>query len=139
MAEKKRILAVDDDVPAVSALKQILAQRGYEVQTASGGEDALALIEQGSYDLFILDVNMPGVNGIEVCRKIRENARTADTPVIFLTAKGLLGDMLEGKEAGSDLYLVKPVLAAKILSMVGMFLSSDGPLAKKPKRATTTS
>jgi DNA-binding response OmpR family regulator len=139
MAERKRILAVDDDVPAVSSLKQILAQRGYDVQTATSGESALELIEQGSYDLFILDVNMPGVNGLEVCKQIRANPKTADTPVIFLTAKGMLGDMLEGKQAGSDLYLVKPVLSAKILSMVGMFLSSEGPLAKKSRRAATTS
>lgn len=139
MAEKKRILAVDDDAPAVAALKGILGQRGYEVQTATSGESALELIERDSYDLFILDVNMPGVNGIEVCKKIRANPKTADTPVIFLTAKGMLGDMMEGKEAGSDLYLVKPVLGAKILNMVGMFLSADGPLAKKPKRAATTS
>ena len=135
MAERKRILAVDDDVPAVSSLRQILAQKGYDVQTATSGEAALELIERESYDLFILDVNMPGVNGLEVCRKIRETPKTADTPVIFLTAKGMLGDMIEGKEAGSDLYLVKPVLGAKILNMVAMFLSNEGPLAKKPKRA----
>jgi DNA-binding response OmpR family regulator len=136
MAERKRILAVDDDVPAVSSLRQILAQKGYDVQTATSGEAALELIERESYDLFILDVNMPGVNGLEVCRKIRETPKTADTPVIFLTAKGMLGDMIEGKEAGSDLYLVKPVLGAKILNMVAMFLSNEGPLAKKSKRAT---
>jgi two-component system alkaline phosphatase synthesis response regulator PhoP len=135
MAERKRILAVDDDAPALGALKANLAQRGYEVQTCGNGEDALELIERDSFDLFILDVNMPGVNGIELCKRIRENPKTQDTPVIFLTAKGLVGDMMDGKEAGSDLYLVKPVLASKILNMVGIFLSADAPLAKKSKRA----
>lgn len=135
MADRKRILAVDDDAPALSALKQNLAQRGYDVQTAPSGEEALELIERESYDLFILDVNMPGMNGLEVCKRIRQNPKTQDTPVIFLTAKGMVTDMLEGKDAGSDLYLVKPVLASKIVNMVGIFLSSDSPLAKKPKGA----
>jgi len=130
---RKRILAVDDDLPALQALKLNLAQRGYDVQTAGSGEDALELIERESYDLFILDVNMPGVNGLEVCKQIRQNPKTQNTPVIFLTAKGMVGDMMEGKEAGSDLYLVKPVLASKIQNMVAIFLSTDQPLAKKPK------
>jgi DNA-binding response OmpR family regulator len=133
---RKRILAVDDDLPALQALKLNLAQRGYDVQTAGSGEDAIELIGRESYDLFILDVNMPGVNGLEVCKHIRQNPKTQNTPVIFLTAKGMVGDMLEGKQAGSDLYLVKPVLASKILNMVSIFLSTDQPLAKKPKGAT---
>lgn len=74
---------------------------------------------------------MPGMSGFDLCRKIREHPRAADTPVIFLTAKGLLMDMAEGQDAGSDLYLVKPVLAAKLLNMVGLFLTADGPLARK--------
>jgi DNA-binding response OmpR family regulator len=130
---RKRILAVDDDLPALQALKLNLAQRGYDVQTAGSGEDAIELIGRESYDLFILDVNMPGVNGLEVCKHIRQNPKTQNTPVIFLTAKGMVGDMMEGKEAGSDLYLVKPVLASKIQNMVAIFLSTDQPLAKKPK------
>jgi DNA-binding response OmpR family regulator len=139
MSERKRILAVDDDVPALSSLKQILAQRGYDVSTATSGEQALEMIARESYDLFILDINMPGLNGIELCKKIRESPKTADTPVIFLTAKGMVGDMIEGQDAGSDLYLVKPVLASKILNMVGMFLSSETPLFKKAKRPPATS
>jgi DNA-binding response OmpR family regulator len=139
MSERKRILAVDDDVPALSSLKQILAQRGYDVSTATSGEQALEMTARESYDLFILDINMPGLNGIELCKKIRESPKTADTPVIFLTAKGMVGDMIEGQDAGSDLYLVKPVLASKILNMVGMFLSSETPLFKKAKRPPASS
>ena len=130
---RKRILVVDDDLPALNALKANLSQRGYDVETARSGELAIELIDQDSYDLFILDVNMPGVNGLEVCKHIRQNPKTRDLPVIFLTAKGMVGDMMDGKEAGSDLYLVKPVLSAKILNMVSIFLSTDQPLAKKPK------
>lgn len=131
---KKKILAVDDDATALGALRQILAQKGYEVTTAGNGEDALAIAADNTFDLIILDVTMPGMTGYEVCRELRQAERSADTPVIFLTAKGMLMDMAEGRDAGSDLYLIKPVLASKLLNMVGMFLSDDGPLAKRRRR-----
>jgi DNA-binding response OmpR family regulator len=130
VAKKKKILAVDDDPTALGALRQILLQKGYEVTTAPSADDALPLIGTG-FDLFILDVAMPGMSGYDLCRRIRAEELTRDTPVIFLTAKGLLMDMAEGQDAGSDLYLIKPVLATKLLNMVGMFLSEEAPLAKK--------
>jgi len=135
---KKKILAVDDDATALGALRQILVQKGYDVSTAPNGHDALTALAGGSFDLVILDVSMPGLSGYDVCRKIRQGEKTRDLPVIFLTAKGMLVDMTEGEEAGSDLYLVKPVLATKLLNMVGMFLSDDGPLAKKRRTAPTS-
>ena len=130
-ATRKRILAVDDDPTAVSALRQILMQRGYEVTTTTSGEEAVALLADQAFDLAILDVTMPGMSGYELCRIIRKGERTRDLPVIFLTAKSMLMDQAEGQDAGSDLYLIKPVLATKLLNMVGMFLSDDAPLAKK--------
>jgi DNA-binding response OmpR family regulator len=134
---KKKILAVDDDATALGALRQILVQKGYDVTTAPNGQDALTALRNNAFDLVILDVSMPGLSGYEVCRKIRQEDKTRDLPVIFLTAKGMLVDMTEGEEAGSDLYLVKPVLATKLLNMVGMFLSEDTPLAKKRRAAPT--
>lgn len=131
LAPKKRILAVDDDATALGALRQILLQKGYDVTTASTGEAALPHLESSTFDLFILDVAMPGMSGFDLCRRIRALPATKDTPVIFLTAKGLLMDMAEGEDAGSDLYLIKPVLAAKLLSMVGLFLTADGALARR--------
>jgi DNA-binding response OmpR family regulator len=128
---KKRILAVDDDATALGALRQILLQKGYDVTTASSGEEALPRLESSEFDLFILDVAMPGMSGFDLCRRIRALPATKDVPVIFLTAKGLLMDMAEGEDAGSDLYLIKPVLAAKLLSMVGLFLTTDGALARR--------
>ena len=133
---KKKILAVDDDATALGALRQILVQKGYEVSTAPNGHDALSVLAGGQFDLVILDVSMPGLTGYDVCRKIREDPKTQDLPVIFLTAKGMLVDMTEGEDAGSDLYLIKPVLATKLLNMVGMFLSDDNPLAKKRRTAS---
>ena len=137
MAAKKKILAVDDDATALAALRQILVQKGYEVTTAPNGMEALRILGGASFDMIILDVTMPGMTGYEVCRKIREDPRTHDVPVIFLTAKGMLVDMTEGEDAGSDLYLIKPVLATKLLNMVGMFLSEDTPLSKKRRPAPT--
>jgi CheY-like chemotaxis protein len=137
---KKKILAVDDDATALGALRQILAQKGYDVTTAPNGPDALGILAGNpNFDLVILDVAMPGMNGYDVCRAIRQDERTQDLPVIFLTAKGLLMDMAEGEDAGSDLYLIKPVLATKLLNMVGMFLSEDTPLAKKRRRTPAAS
>ena len=137
---KKKILAVDDDSTALGALRQILAQKGYDVTTAANGQDALETLNADpAFDLVILDVAMPEMNGYEVCRAIRADERTHDLPVIFLTAKGLLMDMAEGEDAGSDLYLIKPVLATKLLNMGGLFLSDDTPLAKKRRRTPTTS
>jgi len=130
-AAKKRILAVDDDPTAVGALRQILTQKGYEVKVAHSGEEALTVLADQRFDLAILDVSMPGMSGYDLCRKLRQDDRTVDLPVIFLTARALLMDMAEGEDAGSDLYLIKPVLATKLVSMVGMFLSDDAPLAKK--------
>ena len=133
---KKRILAVDDDPTALGALRQILSQKGYEVATAGSSEEALGLLGAG-FDLFILDVAMHGMSGYDLCRRIRATAATSQTPVVFLTAKGQLMDMAEGQAAGSDLYLVKPVLATKLLNMVGMFLSDDAPLGKKRDSAAS--
>ena len=131
MSPRKRILAADDDATALNALRQTLAQRGYEVVAVPSGDEAIMQAAEEEFDLFILDINMPGLSGLEVCQKLRESDKTRNKPVIFLTARGTVSDMVKGKQAGSDLYLVKPVLANRLLSMVGMFLSTEVPLAKK--------
>ena len=130
-AKKKRILAVDDDPTALNALRQILTQKGYDVTTAPNGDEALSLVASQDFDLALLDVVMPGTSGYDVCRQIRADERTKDLPVVFLTAKGAVADMREGQTAGSDLYLVKPVMAARLLAMLGMFLSDEIPLGRK--------
>jgi DNA-binding response OmpR family regulator len=130
-AKKKRVLAVDDDPTALNALRQILTQKGYDVTTAASGEEALSLVASQDFDLALLDVVMPGTSGYDVCRQIRADERTKDLPVVFLTAKGAVADMREGQGAGSDLYLVKPVMAARLLAMLGMFLSDEIPLGRK--------
>jgi DNA-binding response OmpR family regulator len=132
---KKKILAVDDDATALGALRQILTQKGYEVAVSQSGDEALEWLTERTPDLVILDVAMPGLSGFETCRRIRKDPRFRDLPVVFLTAKGMLADMAEGLDAGSDLYLVKPVLASKLVALVGMFLSPEAPLARVPRPA----
>jgi len=122
---------VDDDALSLGALRQILVQKGYEVSTAPNAQQALAVLDSSSFDLFILDVAMPGMSGYDLCRRIRARPETENTPVIFLTAKALLMDIAEGQDAGSDLYLIKPVMGAKLLNMVGLFLTSDVPLTRR--------
>ena len=131
MADHKRILAVDDDPITLRALRQVLLHKGFEVQEAADGEGALELLERESFDLVILDVALPGISGFDVCRKIRASERTADVPVIFLTVHGSVADMKGGRDAGSDLYLVKPVLTNKLLALVSSFLTDEAPLSRR--------
>lgn len=122
---RKKILAVDDDPQATGPLRQILAEKGYDVTVAASGAEALLLLAGDAFDLVLLDVSMPGLSGYEVCREIRHEPRTRDLPVVFLTARSQGKDVAEGVEAGSDLYLVKPVLATKLLSMVESAISGE--------------
>jgi DNA-binding response OmpR family regulator len=130
-SRKKRILAVDGDATASGALRQVLLQKGYEICVATSGEEALERLRAERFDLVILDVLLPGLSGFDVCRRIRQEPATRDIPIIFLTAKGQLMDMAEGDDAGSDLYLIKPLLASKLLHMIGLFLSDDRPLLRR--------
>lgn len=127
----KRILAVDDDPTAVDAVRQILGQQGYEVTTAADGEAAAALLREGAFDLALLDVGLPGISGYDLCRAIRQDPKHRNIPVIFLTGHGTVLDEKKGDEAGSDLYLVKPVLASRLVNMIAMFLSPQGGLRSK--------
>ena len=131
-APKKRILVVDDDPAASVAVRHCLEWKGYEVIEQPGGVEALAWLEREHADLIILDVVMPGLSGFEVCRRLRERDDTRHTPVIFLTARQGIRDLLEGRAAGSDLYIVKSMLGAKLVRMVELFLSTD--IARSRKR-----
>ena len=120
----KRILVVDDDENILNLERTILEQRGFEVTAALGGEQALELLAQNSFDLVLLDVMMPEVDGFTVCRKIKEDARLKDLPVIFLTAKGGGEALAEGFESGAVMYINKPFTAHKLLTIVNTMLES---------------
>ena len=116
------ILIVDDD-PNILKLEQvILSKRGYDVTPAQGGKEGLALLAERDFDVILLDVMMPDVDGYTVCRKIRADARFDDTPVIFLTAKGGGEALAEGFESGAIMYINKPFTANKLLTIVNTML-----------------
>lgn len=102
------ILAVDDDAQVLRSITRILQDAGYTVQTASSGAEALELIGRQRPDLVILDIIMPEMDGLEVCRRLRADPFTAKLPIIFLTAKGRPSDVARGLDSGSDDYLTKP-------------------------------
>lgn len=103
-----RILVVDDDVYVADTMQRGLQKRGYETVTAYNGIEALGLVQDQHPDLIILDISMPRMNGIEVCHRLRADEKTKSIPIIFLTARSMIEDKIEGFEAGADDYLTKP-------------------------------
>lgn len=103
-----RILVVDDSRLAQKMIRDRLESAGYTVVTASSGEEALAWLQREVPDLVISDVVMPGIDGYELCRRMRKQPRLANVPVILLTARGGISEKVAGFEAGADDYLVKP-------------------------------
>ena len=102
------VLVVDDDTDVAETIERALEQSGEDVMVAHRGADALHLARQRTPDLVVLDIIMPGMTGIEVCRHMRASPELAPVPILFLTAKGEIGDKIEGFEAGADDYLTKP-------------------------------
>ena len=120
----KRILVVDDDENILSLERTILEQKGFEVTTAGGGKEALRTLADQPFDLVLLDVMMPEVDGFTVCRKIKEDPKMKDLPVIFLTAKGGGEALAEGFESGAIMYINKPFTANKLLTIVNTMLET---------------
>jgi len=119
----KRLLVVDDEAHLLRALEALLAGEGFEVTTARSGAEAMVKLAQSVPDLIISDIRMPGINGYEFARQLRESSRTALIPIIFLTAKGESGDRIEGFRAGVDAYFTKPFIPGELLAVVKNILS----------------
>jgi DNA-binding response OmpR family regulator len=119
-----RILIADDEPNIVTALEFLLQGRGYEVEVARNGDDALARILRVRPQLVLLDVMMPGRSGYEVCREIRARPELARTKVVMLSAKGGRADERKGIEAGADLYVTKPFSNRDLLESIGKLLAS---------------
>jgi DNA-binding response OmpR family regulator len=118
----KRILVVDDDENILSLERTILEQKGFDVTTAAGGAEALQVLGERTFDLVLLDVMMPEIDGFTVCRRIKEDPKTRELPVIFLTAKGGGEALAEGFESGAVMYINKPFTANKLLTIVNTML-----------------
>ncbi|MGH9361080.1 MAG: response regulator, partial [Thermoanaerobaculia bacterium] len=120
-AKRPRILVVDDDPINVCILEEILAEQ-YELATAGNGEEALEKAPAFKPDLVLLDIMMPGIDGYEVCRRLKSNPRLRDAKVILVSAKAMLSERLEGYESGADDYLTKPFDDAELMAKVRVFL-----------------
>ncbi|MDH4161985.1 MAG: response regulator [Nitrospirota bacterium] len=113
-----RILVVDDEPDIRSLLEYNLKKAGYRVSSAADGEDALSILRTGNIDLIILDLMLPGLNGLEICQIIRQNPKMRDIPVIMLTARGEEEDRVRGLETGADDYLTKPFSPRELMARV---------------------
>ena len=141
-----RVLVVDDEKLLVKGIKFNLENDGYQVDTAYDGAQALSMVKEQKYDIIILDLMLPEVAGLEVCRKIRENS---NVPVIMLTAKTTELDKVAGLDAGADDYITKPFSVLELLSRVRAVLRrsqptgaetlSCGEVTMDPLRRTVTS
>ena len=109
-----KILLAEDEKRMNRALSELLRQEGYEVTSADNGEDALYELESGVYDITVLDVMMPRMDGFEVAKRARREG--VRTPILMLTAKGELDDKVEGLDSGADDYLTKPFMPRELLA-----------------------
>ena len=122
MSHKIRVLAVDDDPDGLFALESVLSENGYEVITANNGEDAYAKLESELPDIGLIDVMMPGIDGFEVIRKAKSNPSLKFTPLILLTARAGLEDIVHGFEQGADDYIKKPFDKVELLARLSAIL-----------------
>ena len=119
-----KILIVEDDKMLADSLKEMLIKKGFDVEAVYDGEDGAEYAELGVYDLLILDVMMPKMNGYEVARHVR--AKRCATPILMLTAKSGLEDRIEGLNAGADYYLTKPFDTRELLACINALLRRQG-------------
>ncbi len=117
---KHLILVVDDDPAIVSMLERSLGAEGYEPLSAETGETALEFIDTHMPDLIILDLGLPGIGGLEVCKRIRYGLN--EVPILMLTARSSVADRVTGLETGADDYMIKPFALEELLARIGALL-----------------
>ncbi|RFP63380.1 response regulator [Hymenobacter lapidiphilus] len=126
MKTPPHILIVDDEPNIVMSLEFLMRKAGYRVSIARNGSEALEAISQTPFDLIMLDIMMPDVDGYEVCRQVRQHPRQAGTRVVFLSAKSKEADMQQGYTVGADLYLTKPFSTRQLMAKVKEQLATGG-------------
>ena len=114
----RRALVVEDDPDIVELVTHYLAKEGWRVQALADGREALARVHAEGYDLIILDLQLPGMDGLALCREIRRDSRASLTPVVMLTARGDEADRIVGLEMGADDYVVKPFSPKELVARV---------------------
>jgi phosphate regulon transcriptional regulator PhoB len=125
----KNILVIDDEPDLIALVSYNLVKEGFVVTTASTGEEALEKIRKSLFSIIILDLMLPGIQGAELCRMVRNDPRTERIPIIMLTARGELADRIRGLETGADDYMAKPFSPRELIARVKALLrrTSEGP------------
>jgi DNA-binding response OmpR family regulator len=118
MGDKARILVIEDEPGVSMMMVYLLTQAGCEAVTAWNAERGMRLAQDGKFDLITLEVDMPGMNGFEVCRQLKENPRSFDTPVVFVAWRDSLEDQQQGLELGAADYIIKPFDAQDFVSRI---------------------
>ncbi|MEN8262172.1 MAG: response regulator [Nitrospirota bacterium] len=121
----KKILLVDDEPSILLSLEFLMEQEGYDVHTATDGDEALQSVRETLPDLILLDIMMPKRDGFEVCQTIRANPEWKETKIILLTAKGREVDREKGLALGADDYITKPFATQELIKKVNMILESS--------------
>ncbi|TPG65954.1 response regulator transcription factor [Hymenobacter nivis] len=121
------ILIVDDEPNIVMSLEFLMRKNGYQVGIARNGTEALAAIAETPFDLVLLDVMMPDVDGYQVCRQLRQRPDRAATKVVFLSAKSRDADVQKGYDVGADLYVPKPFSTRQLMEKVRELLAIGPP------------
>jgi len=116
MKRKMRILLIEDDMPVAMMMVHLLTRAGCEVTTASDAVQGMERVQSGDFDLITLDVDLPWMNGIEVCRRLKSDGRLAHIPVVFVSARSSEADVRRGFEAGAIDYITKPFDSADFVS-----------------------
>jgi two-component system phosphate regulon response regulator PhoB len=122
-----RILVVEDEAPLTELLRYNLAAEGYEVETAARGDDADTMLKEAAPDLVVLDWMLPGLSGIELCRRLRARPETRSLPIIMLTARGEESERVRGLATGADDYIVKPFSVPELLARIRALLRRANP------------
>jgi len=123
----KKVLIVDDEPNIVAALEYLLQRSGYEVRSASNGEEALRQVESFGPDLVLLDVMMPQRSGYDVCQRIRERPEWNRIRILMLSARGRDAEVNKGLSLGADLYITKPFSNAELVARIGELLGESEP------------
>lgn len=121
----KRILIIEDDPIALELIEYTLQQEGYETLTAPNGVEGLAKARDEKLDLVVLDVMLPGLDGFEVCHRLRAEPETARLPILMLSAKAREVDVDTGRRMGADIYLTKPLDPSALVVQVGTLLEEE--------------
>jgi DNA-binding response OmpR family regulator len=122
----RRIAVIEDDADIIFTVRLNLQREGYDVAAFERGHDGLVAVQGGGFDLVVLDLNLPDLDGLTICRELRRDERTRAVPIVMLTARGSERDRVTGLELGADDYLTKPFSVRELVARVAAVLRRTG-------------